>query len=64
MIQEIQSLNKEAFELYEFVEFLATSTDQVGRDALKFMPSKQYHPLVIEKVKEIIKSNAMPQKRA
>lgn len=51
---ENRELVNEAQELYEFVRFVATSFDKVGRDALKFMPSKEYHPLVIESVRAMI----------
>lgn len=53
-IIENRELVQEAQELYDFVKFVATSTDKVGRSALLFMPQKTYHPLVLESVKEMI----------
>jgi hypothetical protein len=54
--EQIQNLNAEIEELYEFVKFMATSFDEVGRAALLFMPERVYHPFVIEAVRERIKN--------
>jgi hypothetical protein len=54
-IEEVQNLNAQVEELYDFVKFVATSFDKVGRAALKFMPLKEYPPIVLEAVKNKIK---------
>lgn len=51
---EDRELVTQAQELYEFVKFVATSTDSVGRSALLFMPMKEYHPIVLSTARDLI----------
>ena len=56
IVQESRELQEQAEELYSFVKFLATSTDRAGRAALMFMPVRQYHPMVLSTVRDLIRS--------
>lgn len=57
IVRESRELQEQVEELYSFVEFVATSTDKAGRAALMFMPVRQYHPMVLSTVRDMIARN-------